>query len=63
MFGCYPWGMKKPSLMLIPLFTVIALIANFALVPLLSEEKGIDEMVVPIVDDHMPHTAEKPFKK
>ncbi len=55
--------MKKPSLTLIPLFTVIALIANFALVPLLSEEKGIDEMVVPIVDDHMPHTAEKPFKK
>lgn len=23
---------------------------------------NIDTMVVPIVDDHMPHTAEKPYK-
>jgi len=45
---------------------VAALVANalcFLVVPLLKEDEGVDKLVVPVVDDHMPHSAEKPYKQ
>lgn len=55
--------MKRKDLFYMLVGGVVANALFLFVVPLLKEDKGVDELVVPVVDDHMPHSAEKPYRK
>ena len=55
--------MKKSDLFWILVGGCVANVLYFFVVPLMSDDGGIEKLVVPVVDDHMPHSAEKPYRK